>query len=123
MSREGHAVALITGESTTEQRIAVLTRSVVVGSNQLSFPEESSFATACYAMLVILTLPTRFREGKEKLLITTNLCARGIDVEQVTVVINYDIPMDAQRRADSETYLHRIGRTGRCVAGGGGGAR
>lgn len=61
----------------------------------------------------VLAPPTRFREGKEKLLITTNLCARGIDVEQVTVVINYDIPMDAQRRPDSETYLHRIGRTGR----------
>ena len=55
----------------------------------------------------------RFREGKEKLLITTNLCARGIDVEQVTVVVNYDIPMDVNRRPDNETYLHRIGRTGR----------
>lgn len=49
----------------------------------------------------------RFRDGKEKLLITTNLCARGIDVEQVTVVINYDIPMDTHKRADCETYLHR----------------
>ena len=49
----------------------------------------------------------RFRDGKEKLLITTNLCARGIDVEQVTVVINYDIPIDTHKRADCETYLHR----------------
>ena len=55
----------------------------------------------------IRTLPLRFRDGKEKLLITTNLCARGIDVEQVTVVINYDIPMDTHKRADCETYLHR----------------
>ena len=34
----------------------------------------------------------RYREGREKVLITTNVCARGIDVEQVTVVINFDLP-------------------------------
>ena len=50
---------------------------------------------------------SRFREGKEKVLITTNLCARGIDVEQVTVVVNYDIPIDVNKRPDCETYLHR----------------
>ncbi len=37
----------------------------------------------------------------------------GIDVEQVTVVVNFDLPIDMQGRADCETYLHRIGRTGR----------
>ena len=50
MTQDGHAVALLSGEITVEQRIAVL---------------------------------NRFRDGKEKLLITTNVCARGIDVEQV----------------------------------------
>ncbi|XP_013779903.1 ATP-dependent RNA helicase DDX19A-like [Limulus polyphemus] len=55
----------------------------------------------------------RFRDGKEKVLITTNVCARGIDVEQVTVVVNFDLPVDQKGRADCETYLHRIGRTGR----------
>jgi ATP-dependent RNA helicase DDX19/DBP5 len=55
----------------------------------------------------------RFREGKEKLMITTNLCARGIDIEKVTLVVNYDIPLDVTRKPDCETYLHRIGRTGR----------
>lgn len=53
----------------------------------------------------------RFREGKEKVLITTNLCARGIDVEQVTVVVNYDIPIDVNKRPDCETYLHRSALT------------
>lgn len=52
----------------------------------------------------------RFREGKEKVLVTTNLCARGIDVEQVTVVVNYDIPVDVNKRPDCETYLHRYAR-------------
>lgn len=60
-----------------------------------------------------LNILNRFRDGKEKVLITTNVCARGIDVEQVTIVVNYDIPVDQMNRPDFETYLHRIGRTGR----------
>jgi len=52
MSKEGHAVELLTGESTPDQRIAVM---------------------------------NRFRDGKVKLLVTTNLMARGIDIEQVNI--------------------------------------
>jgi len=37
----------------------------------------------------------------------------GIDVEQVTVVVNFDLPMDTSHQPDYDTYLHRIGRTGR----------
>ncbi|KAM8927976.1 ATP-dependent RNA helicase DDX25 [Pelodytes ibericus] len=55
----------------------------------------------------------RFREGKEKVLITTNVCARGIDVEQVSIVVNFDLPLYVDGSVDYETYLHRIGRTGR----------
>ncbi|ESN90161.1 hypothetical protein HELRODRAFT_104410 [Helobdella robusta] len=55
----------------------------------------------------------RFKEGKERVLITTNVSARGIDVEQVTVVVNFDLPVDTMHRVDFDTYLHRIGRTGR----------
>ncbi|KAJ8324055.1 hypothetical protein BDV3_002050 [Batrachochytrium dendrobatidis] len=54
-----------------------------------------------------------FREGRSKVLITTNVLARGIDILQVNLVINYDVPLDMNNRPDSETYLHRIGRTGR----------
>jgi len=56
-----------------------------------------------------------FRTGKSKVLITTNVLARGIDVSSVSMVINYDIPMKGRNDAepDTETYLHRIGRTGR----------
>jgi ATP-dependent RNA helicase DDX19/DBP5 len=57
----------------------------------------------------------RFRSGEAKVLITTNVLARGIDVSTVSMVINYDIPMKGvgDSEPDSETYLHRIGRTGR----------
>ncbi len=49
----------------------------------------------------------RFRNGSTNILIATDVAARGIDVENVEVVINYDIPQDI------EYYVHRIGRTGR----------
>lgn len=55
----------------------------------------------------------RFRAALEKVLITTNVLSRGIDIEQVTIVVNFDMPVDMNGRADCETYLHRIGRTGR----------
>ncbi|KAL1991290.1 hypothetical protein VTN49DRAFT_5282 [Thermomyces lanuginosus] len=58
-----------------------------------------------------------FREGRAKVLITTNVLSRGIDVSTVSMVINYDIPElhtpGQGRKADPQTYLHRIGRTGR----------
>lgn len=57
----------------------------------------------------------KFRTGEAKILITTNVLARGIDVQSVSMVINYDIPMKgrSEMEPDFETYLHRIGRTGR----------
>lgn len=55
-----------------------------------------------------------FRFGRSKVLITTNVIARGIDVASVSVVVNYDLPTLADGQTpDFETYLHRIGRTGR----------
>lgn len=80
LKKEGHAVALLSGDLSVDDRIRVL---------------------------------DRFRDGLEKILITTNVMARGIDVEQVTIVVNFDLPVDVNNKADCETYLHRIGRTGR----------
>ena len=54
----------------------------------------------------------KFRSGGTRVLVATDLAARGIDVEGVTHVINYDVPMDP------ESYVHRIGRTGRAGARG-----
>jgi len=49
----------------------------------------------------------QFREGEFRILVSTDITARGIDVQQVSLVINYDVPKD------SSTYIHRIGRSGR----------
>ena len=54
-----------------------------------------------------------YLSGETKVLITTNVLARGIDVLDVNLVINYDLPLDRMSKPDFETYLHRIGRTGR----------
>ena len=54
-----------------------------------------------------------FRKGNTKVLIATNVLARGIDILQVSLVINFDLPLDSTNQPDFETYLHRIGRTGR----------
>lgn len=65
----------------------------------------------------------RFRDGQDKVLITTNVIARGIDIPQVNMVVNYDLPMMSERQQESavndsrhdlipdvETYIHRIGK-------------
>jgi translation initiation factor 4A len=52
-------------------------------------------------------LMKEFRSGSSRVLITTDLLARGIDVQQVSLVINYDLP------TNRENYIHRIGRGGR----------
>lgn len=50
---------------------------------------------------------TKFRNGTSRIMISSNVTARGIDIQQVSIVINFDIPKDIS------VYLHRIGRSGR----------
>ena len=49
----------------------------------------------------------QLRDGKLDILVATDVAARGLDVERISHVVNYDIP------TDTESYVHRIGRTGR----------
>lgn len=54
-----------------------------------------------------------FKKGRSKVLITTNVLSRGIDIASVSMVVNYDLPVTKEGNPDPSTYLHRIGRTGR----------
>lgn len=94
MKRDGHAVSLICG-------------------TQVTGPERIDHATRDKVM-------KEFRDGVTKVLIATDVLARGIDVAAVTLVVNYEIPTQwvqgqraDEREVDGETYLHRVGRTGR----------
>ena len=49
----------------------------------------------------------RFKKGEFRFLVATDVAARGIDVEDITHIVNYDLPLE------KENYVHRIGRTGR----------
>lgn len=49
----------------------------------------------------------KFKEGKARILVSTDVFARGVDIERVNIVVNYDMP------ENSDTYLHRVGRAGR----------
>lgn len=53
-----------------------------------------------------------FRDGSMPVLVASDIAARGLDIDEIRLVVNYDIP------ADPDTYVHRIGRTGRAGASG-----
>ena len=55
---------------------------------------------------------SEFKSGKKRVLVATDIAARGIDIDSLAYVVNYDLPNE------SETYVHRIGRTGRAGANG-----
>lgn len=59
----------------------------------------------------------KFRSGEVNVIVTTNLLARGIDVPEIEIVINFDVPFlipaNGEKQGDAENYMHRIGRTGR----------
>jgi ATP-dependent RNA helicase RhlE len=54
----------------------------------------------------------RFKTGKARVMVATDVAARGIDIDDIAMVVNFDVPNDA------EIYVHRVGRTARAGAGG-----
>jgi ATP-dependent RNA helicase RhlE len=53
-----------------------------------------------------------FRSGRHRVLVATDIAARGLDIDGITHVVNYDVPHTP------EAYVHRVGRTGRALATG-----
>lgn len=88
MQAEGHSVTLICGTQNTG-------------------PEKIDHAYRDRIM-------SEFRSGVTRVLIATDVLSRGIDVPAVTLVVNYEMPLNFRTRGpEYETYMHRIGRTGR----------
>ncbi|MCP4544560.1 MAG: DEAD/DEAH box helicase [Chloroflexi bacterium] len=90
----------------TKQEADIVTRHLV----------QSKIAVACihgdFKQRERIAALEGFRSGKHKVLVATNIAARGLDVEGISHVINYDVPEHA------EDYVHRIGRTARAEADG-----
>jgi ATP-dependent RNA helicase DDX19/DBP5 len=55
----------------------------------------------------------KFRKGEISVIITTNLLSRGFDMQQIKLVINFDVPIQDGGKPDFENYIHRVGRSGR----------
>jgi len=80
-----------------------------------SLPSTSSYKSATPSVAVHSGLKQQelidryklFKEFQKRILVATDLFGRGIDIEKVNVVVNYDMP------SDSDSYLHRVGRAGR----------
>jgi len=85
----------------TKQRVVYLTENLV---------RDGHTCTCIHSDLTTderMSTMYQFRKGDSRVLISTDLLSRGIDVQQVSLVINYDIPRNI------ESYIHRIGRSGR----------
>ena len=72
--------------------------------------KESFPSCACYSAMPMperLKIYNEFKEGQYRIMVCTDLLGRGIDIEKINIVINYDMPIE------SDQYLHRVGRAGR----------
>jgi len=94
----GKRIIVFTGQSSTVLVLSILTRSLGFPAVPLSGQMEDHDRTHCLR---------KFKAGERPILISTDVSGRGLDLPQVDLVINYDIPVH------SKEYIHRIGRTGR----------
>lgn len=79
---------------------------------------ECNFPSVCIHSKLLqeerLKVYKAFKEGNKRILVATDLVGRGIDIERVNIVINYDMPETDERHGNgADTYLHRVGRAGR----------
>ena len=95
------------------KRAIVFTRTKSVANRVATFVSESGIAAEAIhgnkSQSARLRALNNFKSGSTRVLVASDLAARGIDIEEVSHVINYDVPNVA------ETYVHRIGRTGRAA--------
>lgn len=87
---------------TSKRKRAELLNTIISKEN---FP-----SCACFSNMPMserLKIYNEFKEGKHRIMVCTDLLGRGIDIEKINIVINYDMP------SESDQYLHRVGRAGR----------
>ena len=100
----------IYGQLSIQKAVIFANSKKTVDELQAAFEDQKFSVSAIHAGLSQSDrdrIMQRFRKGEARVLIATDLLARGIDVQQITLVINYELPKSV------EQYLHRIGRSGR----------
>ena len=90
-------------------QVIIFTKSQAYASKLNEIIQKEKFpSVACFRnMPDRLKIYNEFKEGKYRIMISTDLLGRGIDIEKINIVINYDMP------PESDQYLHRVGRAGR----------
>ena len=93
------------------QQVVIFVNNVKKCTSLYAFLNKQKFSVVSIhsklSQLERLEQMNKFRNGTYKILVTTDIWARGIDVQQINLVINYDLPINI------ENYIHRIGRSGR----------
>jgi ATP-dependent RNA helicase RhlE len=107
-----HFLELLLQDTEAFNRVMIFTRTKDVANNVYKFLERKEFGTVRVihsnkGQNTRINAINDFKEGKVRLLVSTDVTARGIDVIKVSHVINFDVPILY------EDYVHRIGRTGR----------
>ena len=87
--------------------IYILLFFIITNVFSLEIVRQKNTATYITFPLIDSTTHTEFKSGATRVLISSNVTARGIDIQQVSTVINFDVPNDVH------SYIHRIGRSGR----------
>ena len=87
---------------------------LILGTNGCSFVKEGAEPLKCrwvrmFHFVCRLKVYKAFKEGQKRILVATDLVGRGIDIERVNIVINYDMPETDERHGNgADTYLHRV---------------
>lgn len=99
-------------------QVVIFVKSVQRAKALNSLLNECNFPSVCIhrgmAQDERINVYSQFKENKVRILVATDLVGRGIDVERVNIVINYDMPVTDETHGNgADTYLHRVGRAGR----------
>lgn len=109
---------ITTAKTTPTTKVVIFVKSIQRAKALNALLNECNFPAVCIHRALDqkerIAVYSQFKENKVRILVATDLVGRGIDVERVNIVINYDMPVTDETHGNgADTYLHRVGRAGR----------